>query len=53
MWTDKNRGRYSRDGLRYPSDVTDAEWALVVAESRRHSRAATSERSTSARWSTA
>ena len=32
MWTDKNRGRYSRDGLRYPSDLTDAEWALVVAE---------------------
>jgi transposase len=32
MWTDKNRGRYSRDGLRYPSDLTDAEWALVAAE---------------------
>ncbi len=32
MWTDKNRRRYSRDGLRYPSDLTDAEWALVAAE---------------------
>ena len=31
MWTDKNRRRYSRDGLRYPSDLTDAEWALVAA----------------------
>jgi transposase len=32
MWTEKNRGRYSRDGLRYPSDLTDAEWALVCGE---------------------
>jgi len=29
MWTKSNRGKYNRDGLRYPSDVTDAEWALV------------------------
>lgn len=29
MWTKANRGKYSRDGLRYPSDLTDAEWALV------------------------
>jgi putative transposase len=29
MWTDKNRGRYNRDHLRYPSDVTDDEWAIV------------------------
>jgi len=29
MWTDKNRARYNRDYLRYPSDVTDDEWALV------------------------
>src|SRR6202163_1009069 len=26
MWTDKNRAKYSRDHLRYPSDVTDEEW---------------------------
>ena len=29
MWTKANRGRYNRDGLRYPSDLTDAEWGLV------------------------
>src|SRR5258708_18378240 len=29
MWTSKNRGRYDRSRLRYPSDVTDQEWALV------------------------
>ena len=29
MWTTANRGKYKRDGLRYPSDLTDAEWALV------------------------
>jgi hypothetical protein len=25
MWTDKNRKRYERNGLRYPSDLTDDE----------------------------
>jgi transposase len=30
MWTNENRGRYDRSGLRYPSDVTDAEWSLVA-----------------------
>ena len=29
MWTSKNRRRYDRSRLRYPSDVTDEEWALV------------------------
>jgi transposase len=29
MWTKANRGKYNRDGLRYPSDLTDAEWELV------------------------
>ena len=29
MWTDANRARYDRGGLRYPSDLTDEEWALV------------------------
>ena len=29
MWTDKNRPRYSRDHLRYPSDLTDDEWAHI------------------------
>ena len=29
MWTSKNRGRYDRSRLRYPSELTDEEWALV------------------------
>ena len=29
MWTTENRPRYNRDRLRYPSDLTDEEWALV------------------------
>jgi transposase len=29
MWTDDHRRAAERKGLRYPSDVTDAEWALV------------------------
>ena len=30
MWTNANRKRYDRSALRYPSDVTDEEWALVA-----------------------
>lgn len=29
MWTQENRRIYERRGLRYPSDLTDEEWALV------------------------
>ena len=29
MWTNMNRARYDRSKLRYPSDLTDAEWGLV------------------------
>ena len=29
MWTTENRYRYSRDKLRYPSDLTDDEWSQV------------------------
>lgn len=29
MWSDESRGKYERKGLRYPSDLTDEEWALV------------------------
>ena len=32
MWTKKNRGRYDRSKLRYPSDLTEEEWALVSPE---------------------
>ena len=30
MWTPDNRSQYNRDHLRYPSDLTDAEWALIA-----------------------
>ena len=30
MWTSQNRARYDRSKLRYPSDLTDDEWGLVV-----------------------
>jgi len=29
MWTAQDRERYQDDGRRYPSDLSDAEWALV------------------------
>jgi transposase len=29
MWTPTTRRHYSRDGLRYDTDLTDAEWALL------------------------
>ena len=29
MWTRENRTTYVRKGLRYPSDVTDEEWAII------------------------
>jgi transposase len=29
MWRDENRDQYNRDSLRYPSDLTDAEWAEI------------------------
>ena len=30
MWTQENRHRYDRSKLRYPSDLTDEEWAHVA-----------------------
>jgi transposase len=30
-WTEITRAKYRRDGLRYASDMTDGEWALVEA----------------------
>ena len=30
MWTAENRARYDRSRLRYPSDLTDEEWAYVA-----------------------
>jgi putative transposase len=29
-WTEATRGQYQRKGLRYASDLTDAEWALIA-----------------------
>ena len=34
MWTVENRARYDRIRLRYPSDLTDEEWALLKLEIR-------------------
>jgi putative transposase len=30
MWNPKTRARHDRSGLRYPSDLTDAEWEIVA-----------------------
>ena len=30
MWTAQNRRRYDRSQLRYPSDLTDDEWAHIA-----------------------
>ena len=30
MWTSQNRARYKREQWRYPSEVTDEEWAEVA-----------------------
>ena len=49
MWTIENRARYDRSKLRYPSDLTDEEWALVGPLIPRPSEAATSARWTCAR----
>ena len=29
MWTNENRARYDHSKLRYPSDLTDDEWAII------------------------
>lgn len=46
MWTAENRSRYARKSLRYPSDVTDAEWDLVrpFVVDRKHRGSPTPER---------
>jgi hypothetical protein len=52
MWTTENRGRYDRSKLRYPSDLTDAEWSLIAPVIPRAKRGVASGRLTFARWST-
>ena len=42
MWTHENRPKYNRDHLRYPSDLTDDEWAYVEPLFHRRSLAAAS-----------
>ncbi len=32
MWTDTTRAKHARKGLRYSSDLTDGEWAVVEPE---------------------
>jgi putative transposase len=29
VWTEATRQQYRRDGLRYASNLTDAEWAVI------------------------
>jgi transposase len=31
MWTDEQRARHAPGAQRYPSDLSDAEWALIAA----------------------
>ena len=30
MWTAAHREQYKDDGRRYPSDLTDEEWAIIA-----------------------
>jgi putative transposase len=30
MWTPEYREKYKDNGRRYPSDLTDAEWAVIA-----------------------
>ena len=53
MWTSENRPRYNRDHLRYPSDLTDEEWAHVEAVDSARQAGRRKSGSTCARWSTA
>ena len=48
MWKPEHRRAAARGGLRYPSDLTDAEWALIerlIPPARRGGRKRTVERS--------
>ena len=36
MWTPITRRQHSRDGLRYETDLTDTEWALIEPLRPRH-----------------
>lgn len=41
MWTPESRNRHSRSGQRYPSDLSDVEWAVIeplIPPGRRGSR---------------
>jgi len=49
MWTETTQPQYRRDGLRYASDVTDTEWALIESFVRAAKKLG---RPRCARWST-
>ena len=42
MWTPETRAEHDRDDLRYPSDLTDAEWQVLAPLCRRPPRPAAS-----------
>src|ERR1700730_13881841 len=53
MWTTKNRAKYNRDGLRYPSDLTDDEWGHIeplIPPAKRGGRKRGSECAGSGQW---
>ena len=52
MWTSENRGRYDRSRLRYPTDLTDEEWALVAPLIPPAKRGGNKRSGTCARWLT-
>lgn len=49
-WTETTRAHYRRDGLRYASDMTDAEWALLRPCCRHHADWAGRGRPICAEW---
>ena len=53
MWTSENLAQYDRDKLRYPSDVTGAEWEHIASLIRRPSAAGASAAWMCEKWSMA
>ncbi len=50
MWTETTRPKYERKGLRYASDLTEAEWGVSARCCRHANGWDARERRTCARW---
>lgn len=50
MWTETTRAKYDRAGLRYASDLTEAEWDVIGPLWRSVNRWDVPERRRCARW---